>query len=65
MSGAATARRQIVMTTAAPMDALWQTIGRCGKPPGGQAKAFALIALILTAVSFAALPIGLLLSLIG
>ncbi len=47
------------------MEALWETIGRCGKPPGDQSKTFALIALILTVVSFAALPIGLALSLLS
>ncbi len=65
LRGAATARRRIVMTTVRPMEALWETIGRCGKPPGDQSKTFALIALILTVVSFAALPIGLALSLLS
>ena len=65
LRGAATARRRIVMTTMRPMEALWETIGRCGKPPGDQSKTFALIALILTVVSFAALPIGLALSLLS
>ena len=65
LQGAATARRRISMTTRRPLEALWQTIGRCGNPPGDQTKTFALVALILTAVSFAALPIGLAVSLLG
>ncbi len=40
------------------LNALWETIGACGKPPKDSAKAFALIATIVTVVSFIVLPLG-------
>ncbi len=59
LRGAAIARRRIRLTTVAPMEALYQTIGRCGNPPGDQARVFALIALILMAIAWLIIPIAL------
>ncbi len=59
LRGAAIARRRIKLTTDQPLEALYQTIGRCGKPPQDQARAFALIALILMAVAWILVPIAL------
>lgn len=59
LRGAAIARRRIRLTTDQPMQALYQTIGRCGKPPRDQARVFALIALILMGVAWIAVPIAL------
>lgn len=56
--GTAVARRRIRLTTAKPLDALWQTIGRCGDAPKDQGKAFAVIAIILTVASFVIIPVG-------
>jgi len=59
LRGAAIARRRIKLTTDQPMQALYQTVGRCGNPPRDQARVFALIALILMAVAWLAIPIAL------
>ncbi len=64
LKGAAIARRRIKLTTDQPLEALYQTIGRCGRPPQDQARVFALIALILMAVAWIAVPVGLGLSIL-
>lgn len=64
LRGAAIARRRIKLTTDQPLQALYQTVGRCGNPPGDQARVFALIALILMAVAWLTIPIALGLSLL-
>jgi hypothetical protein len=46
LKGAAVARRRIRLTTERPLAALWETIGRCGRPPEDQARQFAVIALV-------------------
>jgi len=55
--GAAVARRRIVLTTEKPFNALYETIGRCGNPPGDSAKQFALIAMIVLIVGWALVPL--------
>lgn len=59
LRGAAVARRRIVLTTEKPFKALYETIGRCGNPPGDSSRQFALIAMIILAVSWILIPIGL------
>jgi hypothetical protein len=56
--GAAVARRRIRLTVDRPMAALWETVGRAGKPPEDQARMFALWGVILTAVSWVVVPAG-------
>lgn len=56
LKGAAVARRRIRLTTERPLQALWETVGRCGNPPEDQARQFALIALIVTIASFLVVP---------
>jgi hypothetical protein len=56
--GAAVARRRIRLTVERPMVALWQTVGRAGKPPEDQARMFALWGVVLTAVSWIVIPAG-------
>jgi hypothetical protein len=56
--GAAVARRRIKLTVERPMDALWETIGRAGRPPEDQARTFALYGIALTALSWIVVPIG-------
>jgi hypothetical protein len=46
------------MTTDEPLKALWETIGRCGKPPEDDAQAFAIYAIILTVLGWLIIPIG-------
>ena len=55
--GAAVARRRIVLTTEKPFQALYETIGRCGRPPGDAAKQFALIAMVILVVGWALVPV--------
>ena len=59
LRGAAVARRRIRLTTDRPLEALWETIGRCGHPPRDQSKAIAFIAIILTFIPWVLVPIGL------
>jgi hypothetical protein len=58
LRGAAVARRRIKLTVEAPLQALWETIGRAGNPPKDQSRQFALYALVLTAVSWVVIPLG-------
>lgn len=58
LRGAAVARHRIKLSLDKPLHALWETIGAAGKPPKDSSKAFALIATIVTLVSFIVLPIG-------
>ena len=55
--GAAVARRRIQLTLDGPVNALWQTIGRCGKPPKDPSQMFALIGIILAAIPWLIVPI--------
>lgn len=65
LKGAAVARRRIKLTVDQPLEALYQTIGRCGHPPRDQARVFALLALILMAVAWILVPIAVGLSFIA
>lgn len=58
LQGAAVARRRIRLTVEKPLAALWETVGRCGRPPRDQARQFAFYAIILTAVGWIVIPIG-------
>lgn len=60
LRAAATAHRRIQLTLEGPIAALWQTIGRCGKPPKDPAQVFALIAVILALIPWVLIPTGLL-----
>ena len=54
---ASIARRRIRLTTQQPMQALWDTVGAAGDPPRDHSYTFALIALILLALSVLAVPL--------
>ena len=58
LRGAAVARRRIQLTLDGPIGALWQTIGRCGKPPKDPSKALALVAVVLAALPWVLIPVG-------
>lgn len=58
--GSAASRRRVGLTLDGPLQALYQVIGRCGKPPKDQSRVFALIAIILILVSGLIVPLGLL-----
>lgn len=56
LRSAAVARRRIRMTTDAPSALLWAVVGTCGEPPRDQSYAFAAAAMVLTVVSWLAVP---------
>jgi len=58
LRGAAVARRRIKLTVEPPVTALWETIGRCGNPPRDQSREFALYAIMLTALGWILVPVG-------
>jgi hypothetical protein len=60
LRGAAVAHHRIEMTVKEPLRALWETIGRCGKPPEDDAQTFAVYAIILTVVGWLLIPVGVL-----
>ena len=55
--GAAVARRRIRLSTDQPLDALWETIGACGKPPRDSSYDFAVYAIVLTVLAWIVIPI--------
>ncbi len=59
LRGAAVARRRIHLTMDGPLEGLWGSIGRCGKPPKDPSRVIALIALILAFIPWVLIPIGL------
>ncbi|MEY2431012.1 MAG: hypothetical protein QOC92_737 [Acidimicrobiaceae bacterium] len=60
LRGAAVAHHRIEITVKEPLRALWETIGRCGKPPEDDAQMFAVYAIILTVVGWLLIPVGVL-----
>jgi hypothetical protein len=56
LRGAAMASRRIRLSTRAPLEDLWQTIGNCGKPPRDQSRKFAVVAITLTLGAWIVLP---------
>jgi hypothetical protein len=56
--GAAVARRRIRLTVERPLAALYETIGRCGRPPRDNARTVALYAILLTIVAGLVVPLG-------
>lgn len=58
LRGAAIARRRIRLTMDRPLAALWQTVGWCGRPPRDPARAFAAVAIVLTAVGWLLIPLA-------
>jgi hypothetical protein len=58
LRGAAVARRRIRLTVERPLAALYETIGRCGRPPRDNARTVALYAILLTVVAGLVVPLG-------
>jgi hypothetical protein len=56
--GAAVARRRARLVLREPLDALWETIGHCGKPPRDDSILFAWIAILLTAIGWFLIPLA-------
>jgi hypothetical protein len=57
LQGAATARRRARLLMDGPLQALWQTLGRAGRPPEDDATTFAAIAVVLTFVGWFIVPV--------
>ncbi len=62
LRGSAVAHRRIHLSLDGPIEALWQTIGRCGDPPQDPSRTFAMIAVILALLPWILIPTGLLVS---
>ena len=60
LRGAAVAHHRIRISVEEPLKALWETIGRCGKPPEDDAQTFAVYAIILTVIGWLLIPLGVL-----
>jgi hypothetical protein len=58
LRGAAVARRRIRLTIERPLQALWETVGGCGRPPQDQARTFALAGIVFTAVGWLLIPLA-------
>jgi hypothetical protein len=57
LRGAALASRRIRLSTRAPAQTLWNTIGWCGKPPKDQSRTFVIVSVALTLGSWILIPI--------
>jgi hypothetical protein len=57
LQGAGLARRRVTVVGRQPMEALYETIGHCGRPPEDDADTIALVAIGLTAVTWFIVPI--------
>jgi hypothetical protein len=53
------ARRRSQLIMAAPLQALWETVGRAGRPPEDDAVLFGTIAVVLTTLVWIVIPAGL------
>ena len=56
LHGAAMASRRIRLSTRAPLEDLWRTVGNCGRPPRDHSRRFAIIAISLTVGAWVVLP---------
>lgn len=58
LRGAALASRRIRLSTRAPLEDLWRTVGHCGRPPRDHSRRFAIIAITLTVGAWVILPLA-------
>jgi hypothetical protein len=56
LRGTAMASRRIRLATQAPLTALWDAVGWCGRPPRDQSRKFTIVAIVLTTVAWLVLP---------
>jgi hypothetical protein len=59
LRGAAVASRRIRLATRAPLQALWDAIGSAGAPPRDQSRKFAVVAILVTTLTWFVLPAAL------
>lgn len=58
LRGAAMAHRRRRLALRHPLEALWETVGSCGKPPRDDAMTFAYVGIVLTIIGGVVLPIA-------
>jgi hypothetical protein len=56
LRGAAVASRRIRLATRAPLETLWDVIGSAGPPPRDQSRKFAVVAIVLTTLTWFVVP---------
>jgi hypothetical protein len=56
LRGAAMASRRIRLATRAPLETLWSVVGSAGSPPRDQSRKFAVVAIVLTTLTWFVLP---------
>jgi hypothetical protein len=56
LRGAAMASRRIRLATQAPLYALWDVVGGAGKPPHDQSRKFAVVAIVVTTLTWFVVP---------
>ena len=56
LRGAAMASRRIRLSTRAPLEDVWRSVGHCGNPPRDKSRRFAVVAISLTVVAWVVLP---------
>jgi hypothetical protein len=54
--GAAVAHRRTTLILRAPLAALWETIGNCGRPPQDDSTTIAAVGIVITAVAWFVVP---------
>jgi hypothetical protein len=59
LRGAAVASRRIRLATRAPLQALWDAIGSAGDPPRDQSRKFAVVAIVVTTLTWFVVPAAL------
>jgi hypothetical protein len=59
LRGAAVAHRRVALTIEQPLKALYETIGRAGRPPRDQAGVFAIVSISLLVLGLLVIPLGL------
>ena len=57
LRGAAMAHRRIRLAAEQPLQALWNAVGNCGRPPKDQSRKFAVTGIALSAFAWIVLPI--------
>jgi hypothetical protein len=57
LRGAAMASRRIRLSTRGPLEAVWNAVGNCGRPPRDQSRQIALVGIVLTVGAWLLLPL--------
>ena len=63
LRGAAMANRRIRLAAEAPLEALWSTVGNCGRPPRNQSRKFVFVGILLSVAAWIVVPVLILIAL--